>query len=173
MQSLYSLNPPNRRPIPTRFLFGFQDFWDFNLGFLRKCTRFLMVSDPSLNTNIWTNLTKEFSSEVTYFIMANRWKAATRTTESMFNIKRFATHTQDSGRRASCHPNLKHKASRNSPFGMANPCSAIGRVVNQYEAPRSEAASNERLKEGERHSGKDLAKVIKSLRQEAPTSRLL
>ena len=51
IQPLYSLNPPNRRPIPTRFLFGFQDFWDFNLGFLRKCTRFLMVSDPSADSN--------------------------------------------------------------------------------------------------------------------------
>ena len=59
MQSLYSLNPPNRRPIPTRFLFGFQDFWDFNLGFLRKCMRFLMASDPSYRV-----LLRDFSAMV-------------------------------------------------------------------------------------------------------------
>ena len=69
-----------------------------NTIFLISCCilqKFMIRSLKSrLNTNIQTNFSKETSSEISYFITANSWKAVTRTIESVFNIKQFTTQTR-------------------------------------------------------------------------------
>ena len=49
----------------------------------------------------------------------------------------------------------------------------MGRVVNQPDVPHSEVASKTHHKEGERQSGKDLARAVKASRLKDLTSCLL
>ena len=46
-------------------------------------------------------------------------------------------HTQLVGRFDGCQPYLRHRTSRKTPLWRANPCSAIGKVDSQLEAPFS------------------------------------
>ena len=57
-------------------------------------------------------------------------------------------HAHVCGRFTGCQPNLKHRASQNSPLGTANPCSAIGRVVSQHDAHCSEMRQLQRHASG-------------------------
>ena len=70
-------------PIPTPKVPGYyikpSTIFPISCSILQRFTIKRLKS--RFNTNIWTNLTKEISSEVMYFIMTNCWKATTRTTE--------------------------------------------------------------------------------------------
>jgi len=76
------------------------------------------------------------------------------------------------GRLTGCQPNLKHKASRNSPLLKANPCSTMGSVVNQHDAPGSDAASKAQRKCGDSQSQSKPAWADRSLRWETLRSSL-
>jgi len=54
-----------------------------------------------------------------------------------FHIHKFEADSQAA---------IKQRTSQNSPLDKANPYSAIGRVVSQHDALRSEAVSNARCK---------------------------
>ena len=46
-------------------------------------------------------------------------------------------HAQVVGNLSGFHPYLRHSPSRNAPLWRLNPCSTIGRIVSQWEAPFS------------------------------------
>ena len=82
-----------------------------------------------------------------YFIVANEWKSATQITKSMLHKNDFP-HTQVLGR----FIKPQKRASWNSPLGKETPCLVVGKVVNQQDAPRSEAASKACCKCGDKQS---------------------
>jgi len=113
-------------------------------------------------TSKHTSLSRPAVKSQTLLWQIDGSKATTGTTESMLHTKglpQLDTSTRYS-RLTGCHPNLKHRASRNFPLGKANPCSAMRRVVNQHDAPRSEAASKARRKCGGKRSEVSLPEQI-------------
>ena len=67
-------------------------------------------------------------------IVTDRWETAT--VQCMFHREGFP-HTQLVGSFDGRQPYLRHRASRKAPLWRANPCSAIGKVDSQLEAPFS------------------------------------
>ena len=60
---------------------------------------------------------------------------------SVCSTVNFWLQMQCDGRFGGCQPYLRQSASLNAPLWRAKPCSAIGRVVSQLDAPFSVAAS--------------------------------